>query len=493
VELKIDPSVVLATRKYVDDELAKLDHKNSVRVATTAAIVLSGTQTIDGIALIAGDRVLVKNQAAGAANGIYVVATGAWSRAVDADASIEVTPGMLVPVEQGTANADSVWQLATDGVIVLGTTALAFEASAGPSGVSAGSYRSVTVDKRGRVTGGTNPTTLAGYGLTDAAPLASPALTGTPTAPTAVQATNNTQLATTAFVKAALAALVDSSPLTLDTLNELAAALGDDPNFAATITTLLGLKAPLASPNFTGDPTAPTPPPLDNDTSLATTAFVKRSGLTYAAIESILGNRLMAAADAGKIFVIGAPATITLPLASSLPQATTITFFYYSAPNVPTFVRSGADLFATGGGALSAYTPKSTGYITFINEAADTWEISGSGALDQLSGFAATLSTAGSQRLPSGLIRKWGLFTVPANVSSAPVDVTFPLAFPNACLNLKAGIGIQISDYDTPVNYRSNRQEISLGLGTTTGFEGQAFIDNNLGHTRIVQWEAIGY
>ncbi|WP_442881802.1 gp53-like domain-containing protein, partial [Devosia sp.] len=168
VELKIDPSVVLATRKYVDDELAKLDHKNSVRVATTAAIVLSGTQTIDGIALVAGDRVLVKNQAAGAANGIYVVATGAWSRAADADASIEVTPGMLVPVEQGTTNADSVWQLATDGAIVLGTTALTFEASAGPSGVSAGTYRSVTVDKRGRVTGGTNPTTLAGYAISEA-------------------------------------------------------------------------------------------------------------------------------------------------------------------------------------------------------------------------------------------------------------------------------------------------------------------------------------
>lgn len=74
------------------------------------------------------------------------------------------------------------------------------------------------------------------------ADLASPALTGTPTAPTANQATNSTQIATTAFVKAALAALVDGSPAALDTLQELAAALGNDPNFATTIATQIGEK-----------------------------------------------------------------------------------------------------------------------------------------------------------------------------------------------------------------------------------------------------------
>lgn len=77
------------------------------------------------------------------------------------------------------------------------------------------------------------------------APLASPAFSGVPTAPTASQSTNNTQIATTAFVKAALAALVDSSPAALDTLNELAAALGNDPNFATTMTNALAGKQPL--------------------------------------------------------------------------------------------------------------------------------------------------------------------------------------------------------------------------------------------------------
>ena len=81
--------------------------------------------------------------------------------------------------------------------------------------------------------------------VADYAPLSSPALTGKPTAPTAAQTANDTQLATTAFVKAAIAALVASSPAALDTLNELAAALGNDPNFATTMTNALAGKQPL--------------------------------------------------------------------------------------------------------------------------------------------------------------------------------------------------------------------------------------------------------
>ncbi|KIH33284.1 tail fiber protein, partial [Escherichia coli] len=76
------------------------------------------------------------------------------------------------------------------------------------------------------------------------APLNSPALTGTPTTPTAPQGTNSTQIASTAFVMAAIAALVDSSPDALNTLNELAAALGNDPNFATTMTNALAGKQP---------------------------------------------------------------------------------------------------------------------------------------------------------------------------------------------------------------------------------------------------------
>lgn len=172
IELKIDPSVVLATREYVDtvivETLSKLDYKHSVLAATTANIMLSGIQTIDGELLQAGARVLVKDQAQAKENGIYVVpAAGAWKRAQDADNSVEVTPGLFVSVEKGTVNGDSVWQLVTDAPIVLGTTALAFEMVAGRTGVSAGAYTKVTVDKYGRVIAGTTPTTLAGHGITD--------------------------------------------------------------------------------------------------------------------------------------------------------------------------------------------------------------------------------------------------------------------------------------------------------------------------------------
>lgn len=193
-----------ATKAYVDAARAGLDVKQSVRVATTANITLSGTQTIDGISVIAGDRVLVKDQSTGSANGIYVVAAGSWSRATDADVSAEVTAGMFVFVEEGSANADSGWVLTTDGTITLGTTSLAFAQFSGAGQVTAGAgltktgstidvvtansgrivvnadsidlatagtagtYRSVTTDAYGRVTAGTNPTTLAGYGIADA-------------------------------------------------------------------------------------------------------------------------------------------------------------------------------------------------------------------------------------------------------------------------------------------------------------------------------------
>ena len=89
--------------------------------------------------------------------------------------------------------------------------------------------------------------TLTAAALAAKAPLDSPALTGTPTAPTAAGGTNTTQVATTAFVAAALANLVNAAPGALDTLNELAAALGDDANFAATMTTALAAKVDIAT------------------------------------------------------------------------------------------------------------------------------------------------------------------------------------------------------------------------------------------------------
>ena len=193
-----------ATKAYVDSVAQGLDVKASCRAATTGNITLSGTQTIDGVAVVAGDRVLVKDQSTSSQNGIYVAAAGAWSRASDADTWAELV-GAFTFVEDGTVNDNSGWVCTVAPGGTLGTTAVTWEQFSGAgqinagtgmtktgntlnvntasssrivvsadeidlatTGVTAGTYKSVTVDQWGRVTGGSNPTTLAGYGITDA-------------------------------------------------------------------------------------------------------------------------------------------------------------------------------------------------------------------------------------------------------------------------------------------------------------------------------------
>lgn len=117
--------------------------KDPVRAATTANIAsLAGgaPNAIDGVTLAGGDRVLVKDQSTGSLNGIYTVTTlgtganGTWTRATDADSATELPPGSVVSVQEGTANADKMFMLATNGPIVLGTTPLVFSAYGASSG-----------------------------------------------------------------------------------------------------------------------------------------------------------------------------------------------------------------------------------------------------------------------------------------------------------------------------------------------------------------------
>jgi hypothetical protein len=208
--LHADPSNAMhaATKQYVDLAVQGLDPKQSVKAATTANIAtLSGTLTVDGVSLVAGDRILVKNQTTTSQNGVYVVASGAWTRALDMNEWNEFVSAFLF-VEQGTVNGDNGFLCTVDQGGTLGTTAVTFVQFTGASqiiagagltktgnqldvvsansgrivvnadsidlattGISANTYRSVTVDAYGRVTAGTNPTTLAGYGITDAQPL----------------------------------------------------------------------------------------------------------------------------------------------------------------------------------------------------------------------------------------------------------------------------------------------------------------------------------
>ncbi|MFG6205305.1 phage tail-collar fiber domain-containing protein [Pseudomonas retamae] len=171
VTLLIDDTVVKATRawvmSYLAEELGKLDGKQSVRVAATGNVVLNGAQQIDGVAVIAGDRVLLPSQTLAKDNGLWIVANGDWLRATDANSNAKVTPGLTVMVEEGTANGDSLWHLTTNAPITLGTTALSFKMLAGRTGIAAGTYKSLTVDEYGRATAGANPETLAGFGIKD--------------------------------------------------------------------------------------------------------------------------------------------------------------------------------------------------------------------------------------------------------------------------------------------------------------------------------------
>jgi len=140
-------SLTLVTKGYVDAVKQSLDIKDSVRVASTGNVSLTGGSsdleagdTIDGVTLVAGDRVLLKNQSTASENGIYVaVASGGTpARSDDANASADVTSGMFVWVEEGTSNGDQGYVLTTNNVITLNTTDLTFTQFSGAGQITAG-------------------------------------------------------------------------------------------------------------------------------------------------------------------------------------------------------------------------------------------------------------------------------------------------------------------------------------------------------------------
>ncbi len=128
-----------AVKNYVDNLLTGLRWKPSVRASTTVAggnITLSGSQSIDGVTVVNGDRVLVKNQLTGSANGIYVASSGAWARAADFDTSAEARAATTF-IEEGATHADQIWACTTES-ITLGTTALVFAQVSGAGAYTAG-------------------------------------------------------------------------------------------------------------------------------------------------------------------------------------------------------------------------------------------------------------------------------------------------------------------------------------------------------------------
>tara|TARA_R110000772_G_scaffold69137_4_gene152913 strand:+ start:809 stop:2407 length:1599 start_codon:yes stop_codon:yes gene_type:complete len=136
----------LATRGYVDSVAAGLDPKDSCKVTTTGNITLSGTQTIDGVSVSAGDRVLVKDQSAAGANGIYIANASAWTRSSDMAVGSSAA-GASMFIEQGTLNGDMGFVCTSNkGSDVVGTDSLSFSQYTGASNITAGLALSKTGD-----------------------------------------------------------------------------------------------------------------------------------------------------------------------------------------------------------------------------------------------------------------------------------------------------------------------------------------------------------
>jgi hypothetical protein len=178
----LDPAAAQdgATKNYVDNTVQGLDAKQSVKAASTANLTLSGTQTVDGIALIANDRVLCKDQTTVANNGIYVVAAGAWVRATDMDAWTEV-PSAYTWVEQGTVNGDTGWLCTADQGGTLNTTAVTWTQFSGAAQINAGNGLTKTGNTIDFVTGDTSLTVAADSVIVNTAVIATVASVTTAT------------------------------------------------------------------------------------------------------------------------------------------------------------------------------------------------------------------------------------------------------------------------------------------------------------------------
>jgi hypothetical protein len=150
-----------ATKNYVDNAIAGLSWKEAARAATTVNITLSGTQTVDGIALNVGDRVLVKNQATASANGLYLVAAAAWTRTTDATTGAQLA-GMAVFIEQGTTNGTTSWTLSTPPPITVGTTNLTYSQFGANSTYTAGNGLQLTGNVFSALNADTSITVTAG-------------------------------------------------------------------------------------------------------------------------------------------------------------------------------------------------------------------------------------------------------------------------------------------------------------------------------------------
>ncbi|WP_244097656.1 gp53-like domain-containing protein [Burkholderia ambifaria] len=245
------------------------------------------------------------------------------------------------------------------------------------------------------------------------------------------------QYATHADLAEKVAALVAQSPETLDTLSELAKALGNDPNFATTITNQLALKAPINSPVLTGAPKASAPTQFDNTTRIATTSFVQGIGQQIPWLQLTGASALTAAQAAGKlIYLLGASSYVTtLPAASSMPAGTTISFLNTSGA-VMTVACAGNDTIGLNNPTTAASAALGNGdtmtLVAMADEGNRAWQcVAGSILMGFQNVFGSVLGGNGYQKLPGGLILQWA---TGGSDSLGNLTVANPIAFQSAVL-----------------------------------------------------------
>ncbi|MCO1349952.1 hypothetical protein L0Z31_21050 (plasmid) [Burkholderia vietnamiensis] len=299
------------------------------------------------------------------------------------------------------------------------------------------------------------------------------------------------QYATHVDLAEKVAALVAQSPEALDTLSELAKALGNDPNFATTITNALALKAALDSPEFSGAPKAPTPAQFDATTRLATMEAVRRELGSMAGVDqrctALMADISLPASSVGKILPVGGTTAkvITLPSTVGLPDGASIAFYNQTAS-------AGGVVYTLSGAvgqniivstAFAQTTQLYPGDVVTFSVYAGNWTMS-SGvstiALSRLSSFQGSLGINGYQKYPGGLIEQWGLVSA---VNQGVVTITYPLTFPNACLGV-----VQSIYNDTGGSTDAARRTTSPTPKATMTFR----VTNADGGTSV-QWRAWGF
>ena len=245
------------------------------------------------------------------------------------------------------------------------------------------------------------------------------------------------QYATHADLAEKLAALVAQSPETLDTLSELAKALGNDPNFATTITNQLALKASLDSPVFTGTPKGTTAPQFDNSTRLTTNEFLQRA-LGNFNLSSGTGSGISVAATALTNDDIGgfhyfngaAMQTATLPSEAGLPPGAAIAIQRGAQAGLTIGTKKANAIIDTTNGLASSITLIAGEFVVLV-WSGTYWQAFGTYTQRMGQTFASSLGTSGYQKLSGGMIFQW--VTGGSDVNGN-MNVTLPIAFPNAVL-----------------------------------------------------------